>query len=973
MAVKYIDFTNDQMRQMLALQPKNMAMQTQAQPTVTTQSQPQQKGGLEGFLGGLGQTIGNVGTSLAGLFGGGVAAVRDLAGGSTSKTFSLDEMQDTINKNRNVEGVDQRVVDSYQKALDTAKANGLNQVTGYWDDNGLFKLGGEGKNQSEFKKWLYGENENTGTANYAKAAGQALDAAATVSNFIPGANGLVGNTIQGAAGAFGQNYADTGGDLESALKAAVAGGAAGLATGGLNKGLNNTIAKGGKLANLATSKPLASTIVRGGLSGAVGGAVGGGTAAGLNNGDILAGATQGAISGAKGGAIAAPVMTGANKIASKIPGIGGAQAALNEMEQDYQTRQQLKKLPQQIAETTIPEEPVTVPRNNDLPEDNTDANSKLMYGESELANGNTSKASLGKKIATTLEGAQANLTRKEARDIGIESAGKAIDKTYKRTGITDLQRQAMLANELTGAQDSLLDTIQRTALSATEDGKPRYIDITPVIEDVDSIVDSNIPKTALSGTKRQQLIDDIKADLSNTGIDTITKANNIRSMAMEYSRKAKLTPDIGDSKTAAALFQIADKVDDMSYKAVPKDQVDAMYETAISELKGRAKVAKQNGVKDAAKAYTMLADELSNTERTIENYRTFKKDFVNSNKIYTKTAQGNTAWNYNAGTIGAAILGAAITGNPLVGVPAALLSKSLAIPAGEAATQGLAKLGGKISDLSDKITAKTPSTNIPQTSTATSQVPSNLYNLIGQKQGSAAASDTLEAQLANMNTNEALQATQNGLNGEYYTGADVYGNATTPTANTGIGGMYGSPYSQNDDYLSRIEIGIQNAFNAGDFKSVEYLIDMYNSVSKMYQTNEKDMSNPMNWSSADKKSLLEAQDWLSKIDDLEAVYNQAGGAKGSGDMLNIGGRIADFTADINANKEGKNYQSYANSIGMGIIKSLVNMGGTEYDAERYLDYLPKLSDTKEQAKQKLDVLRNSYQSVINNLYRINQL
>ena len=33
----------------------------------------QQKGGLEGFLGGLGQTIGNVGISLAGLIGGGVA------------------------------------------------------------------------------------------------------------------------------------------------------------------------------------------------------------------------------------------------------------------------------------------------------------------------------------------------------------------------------------------------------------------------------------------------------------------------------------------------------------------------------------------------------------------------------------------------------------------------------------------------------------------------------------------------------------------------------------------------------------------------------------------------------------------------------------------------------------------------------------------------------------------------------------
>ena len=72
----------------------------------------------------------------------------------------------------------------------------------------------------------------------------------------------------------------------------------------------------------------------------------------------------------------------------------------------------------------------------------------------------------------------------------------------------------------------------------------------------------------------------------------------------------------------------------------------------------------------------------------------------------------------------------------------------------------------------------------------------------------------------------------------------------------------------------------------------------------------------------------------------------------------------------NADPTAENYVKQANSIGAGIIKNLVNLGSTEYDAARYIDYLPKLTDTKEQAAQKLQTLRNEYQNVINNLYSV---
>ncbi len=69
----------------------------------------------------------------------------------------------------------------------------------------------------------------------------------------------------------------------------------------------------------------------------------------------------------------------------------------------------------------------------------------------------------------------------------------------------------------------------------------------------------------------------------------------------------------------------------------------------------------------------------------------------------------------------------------------------------------------------------------------------------------------------------------------------------------------------------------------------------------------------------------------------------------------------------NLDPSAENYVKQANSIGAGIIKNLVNLGSTEYDAERYIDYLPKLTDTKEQAAQKLQVLRDAYENVIRNL------
>ena len=70
----------------------------------------------------------------------------------------------------------------------------------------------------------------------------------------------------------------------------------------------------------------------------------------------------------------------------------------------------------------------------------------------------------------------------------------------------------------------------------------------------------------------------------------------------------------------------------------------------------------------------------------------------------------------------------------------------------------------------------------------------------------------------------------------------------------------------------------------------------------------------------------------------------------------------------NLDPTASNYNDLAQSVGMAIIKNLVNLGVTESDAERYKQYLPALTDSADKAQMKLDTLRRLYQDQINNLY-----
>ena len=181
----------------------------------------------------------------------------------------------------------------------------------------------ESKNTDAFKRWLYG-TDSKGQINYGKAAGEALDAATTLTNFIPGGGKLAANVAQGAVSGFANEYKEKGNDadLGNALKSA----ATGAVTGAVTSKMNDFVGKKmGELAEKQAANQLGvigqkalnagkSNFVRGAISGATGGAVGGGMATALNGGDLGqvlgnaistsgSGGLQGGISGSVTGAI----------------------------------------------------------------------------------------------------------------------------------------------------------------------------------------------------------------------------------------------------------------------------------------------------------------------------------------------------------------------------------------------------------------------------------------------------------------------------------------------------------------------------------------------------------------------------------------------------------------------------------------------------------------------------------------------
>lgn len=576
----------------------------------------------------------------------------------------------------------------------------------------------------------------------------------------------------------------------------------------------------------------------------------------------------------------------------------------------------------------------------------------LMYGESNLGN-RTKRGMLAdslERFGNTLEGAQTNVTRAATKDLGIESTGKVVENVRKKTGITNLETQAALAKELTGGDNSLMDSIQRRALSASEDGTPYKVDTDPVLKDVDSIVDKYADTNMFgSQTARDRFVSNLRRDISNYDSDILSIANRMKSNAADLRGRGVASPTPADSAKAKIYTEVANRLDDLSYKAIPQENVDAMFDATISEMRGRAKQASGNGNKDIARAYNQLADSLDSEPRTVQAFRSFKKDFVDISKINELTARAEN---------GAATQMGRDLGGSLRKFSGALLQRPI--------NATLAKAGGAINSLADKVGGNATATPAVKTSATSADYnpATQVYNAIGRTTGEIEGEDTASKYLNAASQEGGATSIQGN---EPATLDSLASNASPASATSVYNSLYGNNYASGDYYSNLLQRAMSMAMEDGNANAFASLLSMYNDYS---QKNSKNSNSVANWNASDRSSYLKAQNGLSQIRSLEQAYNNAVGEGGSNGVQGTLRQLANNISFGNLDPSAENYVKQANSIGAGIIKNLVNLGSTEYDAERYIDYLPKLTDTKEQAKQKLETLYNAYEDILNNLYAV---
>lgn len=828
------------------------------------QAQNAAPGGLAGVLAGIGNSIKNVGDTLYNMGGTGIASIRDIFTGNAG-------------------------TGKYQKE---------------WDQYA--------------KENIYGNKDMSDKDYHLKTGGKALDAAATVSDFIPGVGGAAKvalNVGQGVASGVAQNYIDNGENatIEDSLKGGLIGGA----SAGVGQYVGGKLA-GKKAGKGIISKALNSQVGKGAITGAASGATGAGLASALNGGnlgEVLGSAAQGAGGGALGGGAMAGVMglagTGLEKLNNKVLGVD--------------------------ADTTTPVVKAVEPV-QDIDGD----------GETSI---------LGralKKTGNQLESAQTDITRAERRKLGIKDAGQTVENVRKRTGISSLQDQADFAQNITGGKDSIMDEVQRYNMSKGADGKPITLTADKYEVAINEAVGHNWKKSVM-GESYDDFRNNLISDMVNE--DPITASNWLKSEAATQRGIADAKGPTADkaARKARIYTDVANKIDDLTYSAVPQKNVDRMFTDTIDEFRTRANEAKASGNKKYAKAYTQLADQLEKTPRTIADYRSFKADFVKSSQLADISA-GAKSGSLQAG----------------IGKGRNVKDKILNTALGEPTDRALAWAGGKLNDLGDYVDGKSNGATgraiksvantagkvagaLNNDTIANARLGGNVgerYNLpsFGElataqtaRQAGKAEAGQVNARRDLQNAQQEMQNAQNDYNNAMLQAQNAYNNAQIAQVNPG------------QEQLDRIANALQMALNAGDLDAYSQLLDLYKQANSIYGAGAATTSGASGLNATQQNNLAKLEAAGTAIDQLEALYNQAGGGQGR-----IGGKLTELGATLGLNSDASAY----NSAARGLINQIAAAVGktdslnTEGEVQRALDLVPKITDTPQEAQVKLKSLRN---------------
>ena len=147
-----------------------------------------------------------------------------------------------------------------------------------------------------------------------------------------------------------------------------------------------------------------------------------------------------------------------------------------------------------------------------------------------------------------------------------------------------------------------------------------------------------------------------------------------------------------------------------------------------------------------------------------------------------------------------------------------------------------------------------------------------------------------------------------------------------------------------------------------DPENAENYMAYYTSMQEIYAAPEQD-----DYSQSSKSSMASSDNAIATLDQLEALYNKAGGGNGR-----IGGWLQGINANAGWDENAKNYDSLSKSSVTQIAKALAGAGSgtvSNMDAQVILEALPKLGYTPEEARINFAALRQRLETARNNTMR----
>ena len=400
-------------------------------------------------------------------------------------------------------------------------------------------------------------------------------------------------------------------------------------------------------------------------------------------------------------------------------------------------------------------------------------------------------------------------------------------------------------------------------------------------------------------------------------------AKMFRGTAADMRKSA--TKTTGQEELAKVFDNIGREIDARIDANVDPKYVLQTYDNTVDEFLTKSRENLLNGNKKMAEAYKRLAKEVSDIPeeaRTIDNYRAFKKDFVDIGKMGEKNDQSK----------GGGAFSRAVSQLPVVGK----LADSLLSAPVERASQKVGEVMRKVGQSFQRGEAQ----ELLKNGAAIGGGGLALASLFNNNKGASALTNQ-DGSTTGMNSSALQQGTSA---------------PSSQTSTSALGSLFGPNTAREEPTVggytrSQLEDGYVKALMNGDTKSASAMA----SIMDIMNNNEKRAMSMQKAGQQSGGTDAKKAAGAKTLQTLLGSFNSGGGAQGA-----VGGTLTNLLNGVSGgafNPSAQAYASQSRGAAAQIIKALGDSGTlSDRDVQSAMDMLPKNTDSKKTAQEKVSNL-----------------